>query len=74
MEKLLSLLKSLKFLEALSYVVAMVLYAFFPEHAVTEAVLLGLVLSVLKMFGITPELRLREFMNRNTPVKSKSKK
>lgn len=74
MENLLKLVKSLKFLEAVSYVIATVAFIYFPEHAVPEAVILGLVLSVLKMFGIQPELQLRELLAASTKAKAKAKK
>jgi len=49
---------SLAFWEAVALVVA-VLVGFFTDYKLEAAVILGLVLSVLKLFGVTPELRAR---------------
>ena len=51
--------KSLAFWKALTYVVAVVWYQFDPSHAVTDAILLGLIQAVLQLFSITPEIRAR---------------
>jgi hypothetical protein len=56
------LLKSLAFLKAACYVIAALAVTFFPQFAVTEAVLLAVVLAVLNLFGIVPELRARGLM------------
>lgn len=62
MDKILELLKSLKFLEALCYVVAVILLVFVPDHAVEAGALLAAVVAVLKLFGIQPEARLKELL------------
>lgn len=52
------LLKSLKFWEALTYVVA-ALVVTFTDYKIEAGVLLAVVLSVLRLFDIVPELRSR---------------
>lgn len=51
--------KSLAFWKAVTYVAAVVWYYFDPAHAVTDAVILGLVQAALQFFGIDLELRSR---------------
>lgn len=48
--------KSLKFWEAATYVVA-ALVAYFTQYQLEAGVLLLLVLTVLRLVGVTPELR-----------------
>jgi hypothetical protein len=62
MEKVLELLKSLKFLEAVCYTAAVLVLTFAPDHAIEAGALLGAVVAVLKLFGIQPELRVKAFM------------
>lgn len=52
-------IKSLAFWKAITYVAAVVWYYFDPAHAVTDAVMLGLVQAALQFFSITLELRSR---------------
>jgi hypothetical protein len=62
MQKLLELLKSLKFLEAASYVITALVVIFFPDVKLEAGVLLLSVVAVLKLFGIQPELRLKALL------------
>lgn len=62
MQKVLELLKSLKFLEAASYVIAALIVVFFPDVKLEAGVLLLSVVAVLKLFGVTPELRLKALL------------
>lgn len=48
--------KSLKFWEALTYVVA-TLVAYYTDYKLEAAVLLALVLAALRLVGVVPELR-----------------
>lgn len=50
--------KSLKFWEALTYVVA-ALVAYYTDYKLEAAVLLGFVLSLLRLIDVVPELRAR---------------
>ena len=51
--------KSLAFWKAVAMVVASLVVYFFPQYAITDAIVLAVVLSVLQLFGVTPELRAR---------------
>lgn len=73
MDKLLELLKSLKFLESVCFVIAAVVTAFLPEHAITAGVLLALVLAGLKVAGIEPELKVKRLLSSREAVKSLKK-
>ena len=55
-------LKSLNFLKALTYVVAVVWFYFFPANAKTQAVLLGLVQALLQLGGVNLELRAKRLI------------
>jgi hypothetical protein len=63
MEKVLELLKSLKFLESVCFVIAAAVTAFLPDHAITAGVLLALVLAGLKVAGIEPELKVKKLLS-----------
>lgn len=65
------LLKSLKFLEALCFVVAGLILQFTPQYAVEAGVLLAAVVSVLKLVGVQPELRMKALLKREELRKSK---
>lgn len=51
--------KSLAFWKAASLIVATLVAYFFPNYAITAAMVEALVYAVLQMFGVTPELRAR---------------
>lgn len=78
MEKLLVLLKSLKFLEAVCFIVAALLVQFAPQYAIESSVLLFAVVAVLKLFGVQPELRVKALQEQvailEAVVASQSKK
>lgn len=67
-------LRSLKFLEAISFVIAAASVEFFPEHAVTSAVVLGIVIAALKFLGIKPELEVKAMLKTNEKSKVAVKK
>ena len=56
------LLKSLKFLTALCFLVEGLVLQFAPQDALTAGTLLTAVVGVLNLFGIVPELRLKALM------------
>jgi hypothetical protein len=51
---------SLKFWEAVSLVVA-ILVAYYTDYKLEAAVVLGVILAVLRLLGVTPELRVRGY-------------
>lgn len=73
MEQLLKLLKSLKFLEAVCYIVAAIVLVVAPEHAINAAVLLAAAVAVLKAIGIGPEGEVKALLAASKLVKNKKK-
>jgi len=53
---------SAAFWKALSLIVAALVAYFFPEYALTAAMVEAVVYAILNLFGITPELRARGLM------------
>ena len=74
MDKVMELLKSLKFLEAVCFVAASLVLVFSPDNAVEAGVLLGAVVAVLKVLGIQPELRVKAFLKEEEVKALKSSK
>lgn len=69
------LLKSLKFLESLCYVVAAVVLYLDPTNLLTVGSLLALVIAALKIFGIKPEMEVKAMLtNKPTVVKARKSK
>lgn len=74
------LLKSLKFLEAVSYATGVLVLQFAPEYALAAGVVLGMVVTVLKLYGVQSEMKVKELLKQlqdsadKKAVKAKSTK
>jgi len=55
---------SAAFWKATSLIVATLVAYFFPEYALTAAMVEAVVYAVLNLFGVTPELRARGLMKK----------
>lgn len=59
--------KSLKFLEAVAFALAGFISIVAPDHAVSAAAILALFVAILKLLGVTPELRLAVALSGEIP-------